>query len=114
MTGLSDFIGKDLMMDVPRLMKLTDEEFASALLEESKAYMENHGFFPSCRECEVQIQKPEHLVRYFETNWHDACFIEMYEREKNGHHLTDSQREYFDRVLEMVKARNKKEFDFTI
>jgi len=25
MTGLSDFVGKDLMLDVPRLMKLTDE-----------------------------------------------------------------------------------------
>jgi len=108
MIKLSDFAGRDGMMDVPRLMKLTDEEFASTLLEESRAYLKNHGFFPSCGMCEVQIQKPENLVRYFRTNLHDSCFMEMYEREKNGHHLADRERVYFDRVLEMVKARNKK------
>ena len=93
---------------------LNDEQFASALLEESAQCMRNHGSIPCCRVCKVQIIKSENLVRYFGTNLHDSCFIEVYEKERNGHHLKDGEREYFDRVLEVVKARNKKEFDFTI
>jgi len=64
--------------------------------------------------CKVQIIKPENLVRYFGINMHDACFIEMYEKERGGRHFTDREQEYFDRVFEVVKARNWREFDFSI
>ena len=111
---LADFVGKYGVLDVPMLMELDDENFASVLFDESKSYMENHGRLPCCRRCDMPVSAPENLVRYFGTNLHDNCFVELYERERNTSHFTDRERTYFDRVLKMVKARNKKEFDFTI
>jgi len=109
---ISDFAGRDGMIDVPELMRLTDSEFASALFEESRKYMENHGKTVFCRDCDMPVSAPEDLVRYFGMNMHGACFIEAYETERERHHLSDGERAYFDRVLKVVQARNRKEFDF--
>lgn len=110
--AVTDFAGKDGMLDVPRLMALSLEDFSAVLFEESSRYMRNHPGAVFCRECDRLILKPKDLVRYFGINLHSSCFVEVYDRDRGTSHVNDRAREYFDRVLEVVRAGRKKEFTF--
>lgn len=107
--SITDFAGKDGMLDVPRLMALDDRQFSDALLEESRRYIQNHGRAVCCWKCDRQVLMPEDLVRHFRTNLHYSCFAEIYNKDRGTCHYSDREREYFDRLRKVVESRLRQE-----
>ncbi len=100
---LNDFVFSDnsgmSVLDIEKLMQLSDEEFLHVHVDDARQYMKNHGKNVECGECHHTVNAPEDLVRYSGTNLHGKCFISVYRREKEGLHKEPGA--YFDRIFQL-------------
>jgi hypothetical protein len=88
------------VVDVKRLKSLGIEEFLKRRIEDSELFMQNHRNYPPCSDCPEPVSRPENLVRYFGRNYHNECFLKVYEGEKDT--LKGYEKSYFDLVRDSI------------
>ncbi|MEK6760345.1 MAG: hypothetical protein AABX93_00290 [Nanoarchaeota archaeon] len=107
MPGLDAFFIKGDTSSTPyhvgKLKELPAETFAMLYSEEMDLFMRNHGKAVNCYSCSSPIEAPTNLVRYFEKDFHNACFLEEYNNDIFDLSIRD--KEYYGLVRNAIVSK---------